>query len=79
MDTYTKSVLTVMAVALSLIAIRPIFEPSRSPTIGDLISLREIKDADKRQYLAMEMRKRIPLAHIQSGQVDVSGSVEIEK
>lgn len=66
-DHYSKAVLTVIAIALCVIAARMLYEP-RAVTIG------EVRDAgDKAAVIA-----RVPMVRIQGGSVsaDVSGSID---
>jgi hypothetical protein len=83
MDTYTKVVLTVIAIALCAIAIK-LFNPrlgsSCSPTFGDFMALREIKDPNQRKETRLRLIKSLPLVRVEGGQVDadVSGSVTID-
>ena len=85
MDRYTKFILTVITIALSIIAIRLSEIPkananvfSQGPTLGDIIALREIKDPIKLKEARTRLLHRIPLVRFQGGQVNVSGSVEID-
>lgn len=82
-DTYTKAVLTVIAIALCAIALKlfnPQFcsngSPARSPTVGDLRALREIKDPKQRKEARLRLIKSVPLVNVEGGQInaDVSGS-----
>ena len=89
MDRYTKAVLTIIAVSLSVIALR-MFEPqeahagraflSAGPTYGQIVSLREVKDDAERRQAYRAILRRVPLVQVQGGSVDaeVSGSVEID-
>ena len=76
MDRYTKFILTIIAVALSVIAIR-ISEPhdanasvfATGPTFGDLRALQDIKDPDERKEAFQRLLRNIPLVWVQGGQV----------
>ena len=76
MDRYTKFVLTIIAISLSVIAVK-IWEPREaragvfggSPTLGDLLSVKDIKDSKNRQKAYKELMSRIPLVWIQGGRV----------
>jgi len=87
MDTYTKVILTVIAIALCAIALKlfnPRFgssgSPAKSPTFGDFMALREIKDPKQRKETRLRLIKSLPLVRVEGGQVDadVSGSVTID-
>jgi len=80
MDRYSKTVLTIIAVALAVIAIR-LWEPSPAqaamfeasgPTYGELMDLSKIKDPAKVQETALKIVRRIPVVHVH-GVVQVSG------
>ena len=79
MDAYTKSILTLIAVSLSAIALR-LFEPqqaqasilSQGPTLGDALDLRDIKDPKERKDAQTRLMRSIPLVRVQGGNVDVS-------
>ena len=78
MDLYSKGVLTVIAVCLVVIALKQ-WEPKEAhagvfdgtPTVGDLMELRDIKDPTKRQEAAQKIMRRVPLVRIQGGSVSV--------
>jgi hypothetical protein len=76
MDLYTKSILTIIAIAVSAIAIKLFMlqMPPPPPTFGDFAALRF-----KGQTAAAEFFNRIPLVRIQGGNVDVSGNVSIDR
>lgn len=78
MDSYSKNVLTIIAVLLAAIAVKLyLFQP---PTYGDFIALRDVEDAEVRKQKHVALIKALPLVRIQGGQVDaeVSGSVSID-
>mgnify|MGYP001201134208 CR=1 FL=1 len=86
MDRYSKTVLTIIAIALAAIAIklwepRPaqaaMFEASR-PTVGDLMDLRNIKDQQKMQEAAIQITRRVPLVRVH-GNVEVTGEVMVAR
>jgi hypothetical protein len=82
-DTYTKVVLTIIAIALCAIAIK-LFNPqlgsNGSPTFGDFMEMRQIKDPQQRKETRSRLLKSLPLVRIEGGQVDadVSGSVTFD-
>ncbi len=84
MDIYTKGILTVIAIALSTIALKLSVVPanagilSQGPTFGDLLDLRSIKDSEELKAARINIYRAVPLVRVQGGQVDVSGSVEID-
>ena len=80
MDTYTKTILTIIAVAASLIALKlhaPNSKDPRAATLGDFIALRNIEDAQQRRAALANLQARIPVLWIQGGNIDaaVSGNV----
>lgn len=77
MDRYTKLILTVIAVALCAIAVKLFIG---APTVGDLMTLREIKDLKQRRLAQISLVKSLPLVRIQGGQIDadVTGSVTVD-
>jgi hypothetical protein len=88
MDPCTKTILTVIAVALCAIALKFFFPTLDQvvlslarPTFGDLMALREIQDREQRRLAHVNLVKRLPLVQIQGGQInaDVSGSVSIDR
>jgi LPS O-antigen subunit length determinant protein (WzzB/FepE family) len=84
-DSYTKVILTVIAIALCAIAIK-LFYPqtgsdnlsTKPPTFGDIRALREIKDSKQRTEARSMLLKNIPLIYVYGGDVAVSGSVNID-
>ncbi len=89
MDKYSKVILTIIAVAVSLIAIKMYFPyvldrdfaHHNLPDYGDFLRLREIHDSTIRNESRSKLIRRLPLVRIQGGQVDadVTGSVEIDR
>ena len=63
--------------SLSFIAVK-MWEPREAhtgvfgsgPTLGDMWSLRDIKDSDKRQKAYRELNARIPLVYVRGGRID---------
>ncbi len=80
MDRYTKIVLTVIAISLSVIAIR-LIKLREAPTLGDLLALQQIKDPTAREQARKDFFNRISVVRVQGGQIDgeVSGTVSIEQ
>ncbi len=74
MDNYSKAILTIIAVALCAIALK-LFSPGSSllntPTFGDFIALREIKDQEQRKESRLKLIKSLPLVRVHGGHVDV--------
>jgi hypothetical protein len=73
MDNYSKTILTIIAVALCAIAFNLFSRDSSfstTPTFGDLIALREIKDPKQRKEARLKLRKSLPLVRVQGGYVD---------
>jgi len=76
MDKYTKTVLTIIAVSLTLIVVK-LWEPreatagvfSGGPTVGDLMALRDIKEPAKLQEAKDRLYRSIPLVRVQGGQI----------
>jgi len=83
MDRYTKLVLTVIAGALVVIALKPLELTSAeaslfsaaSPTWGDWTDA--IKSHDRQKV--DDVRRRTPLVHVSDGNIEVTGSVQIER
>ena len=84
MDKYTQIVLTIIAVCLIAIVIK-LWEPApayseildKGPTTwGDVMDLRNLK-GEARKKERLKILRNIPLIKIH-GQVDISGSVEVE-
>ena len=76
MDTYTKSVLTVIAGALVVIALEsatsklPEAAPP-SPVLGDLEFARQIDDPEVRKRALQDIDERTPVVYVVSGHVAV--------
>jgi hypothetical protein len=79
MDRYTKGVLTIIALALIVIAGRLVH--TRNPTYGDVLALREIKDNPARKEAYLKLLHKLPLVTVSGGQLnaEVTGSVELER
>ena len=87
MDTYSKTILTIIAIAVCAIAVKLIFPPSgfksafaRGPTRADFIALREVKEPEARKTALRNLLTNIPLVWVQGGEIsaDVVGTVSIE-
>ena len=61
-DRYTKLVLTIIAVALTAIAIKLWAPVTQQPTLGELQSLTAIQDPSSRHNKTRELIERIPIA-----------------
>ena len=76
MDKYSKFIFTVIAISLVIIAAK-VIEPqeaqagafSSSPTVGDLMDLREIQDPAKLSEARNRIIRNIPLVRVQGGQI----------
>lgn len=88
MDTYSKVVLTIIAVALCAIAFNlfiPQLISTRSfagmPTRGDLSALRDISDGEQRKQALLRLMRNVPLIWVQGGDIDaeVTGTVSVER
>ncbi len=83
MDTYSKVIFAVIALSLSIIAAK--LEGPRDahaamlggPTFGDLMDLSKIKDSSERSKEHLRIIRSIPLVRVQGGDIDVSGSVDV--
>ncbi len=77
-DLYTKAILTIISVALVVIAYK-LVNPS-TPTRGDFFNLKNIEDAEARSAKRKDLMMRLPLVWIQGGEIDaeVSGIVSIQ-
>ena len=73
MDNYSKAILTIIAVALCAIAFN-LFSCDNSfsttPTFGDFIALREIKNPEQHKEARLKLIKSLPLVRVQGGYVD---------
>ena len=83
MDKYTKLTLTVIAVGVTLIAIK-LYLPQATPvypTRGDLQALRLLTNPQQRSSSLTNILAHIPLVWVQDGSIDatVSGSVSIDR
>lgn len=83
MDKYTKCLMTVIAVGVTLIAARLYFPPSAStpPTYGDFLDIRHTQDPAARKQSFQMLLNRLPLVRVQGGDIDanVSGNVQIDR
>ena len=81
MDRYTKGVLTIIAVALVVIAIK-LWEPRPAnavfvdpgPTLGDLYRIQQIANDTEREDTMARLADKIPLSYVwflRDGQMDV--------
>lgn len=75
-DNYTKAVLTVIAITLSLITIK-LFEPKPAqaamlggPTFGDFLDLRKVEDVEKRKVAYANFMRSLPMVRVQGGSID---------
>ena len=83
MDNIDKAILTFIAVVLCVIAFKLYFPGSSfsgTPTLGDFIALKEIKDSEQQKEKRLKLMKSIPIVRVQGGQIDanVSGSVSFD-
>jgi hypothetical protein len=83
MDTYSKVVLTIIALALCAITLKlfnPLFASNGLPTRGDFLALRSIPDGHQRKEAFRKLVSSLPVVWIQGGQIDadVSGSVSVD-
>ena len=81
MDTYTKTLLTIIAISLTVIAIKLVTPQeanagvfSSSPTVGDYVALREIKDPAARKKAYFDLLRSVPLIWVQGGQLNADVS-----
>lgn len=88
MDKQAKLLLTVIAVSVTLIAVKMYFPYITQgdlslgpPTFGEYNALRQVADTDTKKERFMRLANRLPMVRVQGGQIDadVSGSVEIER
>lgn len=86
MDAYTKVVLTIIAIALSVIAARGAWIAdaqagmfTQGPTVGDFIAVNDIKDPTQQKEARRKLYHSIPLVRVSGGQVGVSGTVDIDR
>jgi len=77
-DFYTRAVLTVIAIALFVIAIKLVI--SSAPTRGDFLNLNNIEDQSENFAKRKDLMMRVPLVWVQGGEIDaaVTGSVTID-
>lgn len=77
-DFYTRAVLTVIAIALVVIAIKLVI-PS-APTRGDFLNLKNIEDPAEKFAKRKDLMMRVPLVWVHGGEIDaeVTGSVTID-
>ena len=74
MDVYSKTILTVIAACLIVIAVKQV-EPSEAHagpfdgavTFGDVMDLQEIKDPTAREEAFKKINRRLPLVRIHGG------------
>jgi hypothetical protein len=86
MDKYTKFLLTVITVSVSLIAVKMYFpyinQGDLNPgpvTFLDFYYANKIKDIEAKKTKFMSLAKRLPLVRVQGGEIQVSGSVDVDK
>jgi hypothetical protein len=79
-DTYSKAVLTVIAVGVWAIAIK-LFVPdiggstTGAPMFGQFMNLQDIQDQTKREETRKRLLRSVPVVRVHGGFIDVSGSV----
>lgn len=79
MDNYSRSVLTVIAIALLAITFR-IYSPIATvPVYGDLEKVSVINDPELKDKAIRKLFNEIPLVRIQGGNVEVTGEVSIDR
>lgn len=74
MDNYSKAILTIIAVVLCAIAFKLYTLDSsilNTPTFGDFIALREVKDEAQRKEVRLKLIKSLPLVRVHGGHVGV--------
>jgi hypothetical protein len=78
MDTFTKGVMTIIAIALCAIALRLWFPPYA--TLGDMIEAREAATGDDKGKAVFAQRKRLLGVQIVGGSlgVDVTGMPTVD-
>ncbi|MGK2915900.1 MAG: hypothetical protein ACSLE5_15880 [Porticoccaceae bacterium] len=75
--TRQEVLLSIIAIALCAIAIKLIFfGPS---TRGDMAAIRKIQDTEERRVAIERFMNRMPVVWVRGGDIDVSGSVEIDR
>jgi hypothetical protein len=80
MDKYTKVLLTVIAISVSLIAVKMYFPHINSkgaPTYGELLAIRNL-DVESRREAFTDILNRLPLVRVHSGDIEVTGTVQID-
>jgi hypothetical protein len=79
MDTYSKAVLTVIAVGVLAIAIK-LFVPNMggsitgAPTFGQFMDLQDVQDKTKRDETRKRLLRSVSVVRVHGGLIDVSGS-----
>ena len=80
MDSYTKAVLTVIAVALSAIAVH-MWAPKEAiaapfglsaTTLGDLMDITKIKDPREREEAGLKARRGVLVIYVQGGSINTN-------
>lgn len=86
MDKYTRSLLTVIATSMALIAVKMYFPyitqgdfNTGTPTFRDLIAVGQISNAESKKEAYAKLMGRLPLIRVQSGNInaEVTGPVEV--
>ena len=82
---YSKAILTCIAALLAVIAVgvwAPILGPSfpgYRPTMGDMMNLRDIQDANKRREMHAKLLRMVPLVNVNNTvDVNVENTVEVQ-
>jgi hypothetical protein len=83
-DVYTKSLLTIIAVALCAITVK-LYVPAANrlgpniggPTLSDMFSAKEIQNESRRAAAIRKVSRDAPIVFVGGGNVDVSGEVSI--
>ncbi len=80
MDRYTKIILTIIAISVSLIAVKMYFPQINSkaaPTYKDFLDIRHMS-GDERKEAFTDLLNRLPLVRVHSGDIEVTGTVQID-
>jgi len=78
MQTYTNVILTIIAILLAFILLKVSEPAERMPTVGDMMSLRDIKDSSVRRERQKQLLAATPITWVEGGSIKVSdGSIEV--